>query len=169
MAVKKRSCFVQGCISVAAVFAVAVGLVMGLASIEGKMPSAILNDIGKVGVVEYFSQLFAGEPITEQANVIGIYCYLVESHDDPGGAHIPAQYWSYAFLNDGTFRTYLEAAEQFGGTWSQQGSNLKVNVDPIADLTEGYTWEATVSSDATTISTGTFTLTKSPEVCSTGK
>ncbi len=168
MAPKKRSCLVQGCAGLAGGLVVLLGGLFGILAIDGKSPLAVFDEIGRVGVVEFFGGLFEPEPAVEQMQVAGIYCYLVPAQEDQGGATIPEQYWAYAFLNDGSFKTYLEGFEQFGGTWSQTGNQLTVNVDAIPDLSEAYTWSATVTPDALSIDTGEFVLEHSDKVCKTG-
>ncbi len=168
MVPNKRGCFVQGCAGLAGGFAVLIAGFFGILALDGKSPAAVFSEIGRVGVVEYITKLFGEDPIANQAQVAGIYCHLVPAQQDPGGAAIPEQYWAYAFLNDGNFTTYLEGYEQFGGTWSQSGNQITVNVDAIPDLSAAYTWYGTVSADATTIDTGEFVLEASDAVCKTG-
>lgn len=169
MAQPKRGCFLQGCFSVAAVIAAVVALFVAFTVAQGRNPATEFSEVGRIGVVEYFQKTFDFDSIRGQETVAGVYCYLVPGQQDPGGAFISEQYWSYAFLNDGSFRTFLEGQEQFGGTWSQEGSELTVNVNAIPGLSEPYTWFGEVSPDGKTITTDGITMQFSESVCVSGK
>lgn len=55
--------------------------------------------------------------------------------------------------------------EQFGGIWSQSGSELTVNVEAIPDLTEGYAWNGNVANDGKSIDVGEHVMQYSQEIC----
>jgi hypothetical protein len=161
----KRGCLLQGLIAVVTIVALAVLLIVGFGAIDGKSPDRVFREIGQIGIVEYFARQFQPVEIAPQAQVGGIYCFTIDGGTDEGGAVISRQTWAYVFLNDGNFETYLEGNEQFGGTWSQSGNTLTVNVEAIPDLSEAYTWTGNVSSDGRTIDVGEYVMEYSEVIC----
>lgn len=148
-----------------AAVALFVLMIIGFGAIDGKSPDKIFSEIGEIGIVEYFARQFQDAAVPPQTSVAGIYCFSLEGGNEEGGVTVARQTWSYVFLNDGTFETYLEGNEQFGGTWSQSGSELTVNVEAIPDLTEGYAWSGIVAKDGKSIDVGQYVMQYSEEIC----
>jgi len=70
------------------------------------------------------------------------------------------QTWSYVFHSNGTYTTYLEGAQQYSGTWSQSGSRLTIRVPANPGLNAAYSFDATVSRDASSFTSGKRTWVK---------
>lgn len=91
---------------------------------------------------------------TENAPTIGgqYDCHL--EAEDYGGVRQAEQTWSYVFHSDGTYTTYLEGYQQYSGTWSQSGSTLTINVPAIPNISAAYSFQATVSRDGNSFTSG---------------
>jgi hypothetical protein len=92
--------------------------------------------------------------------VAGQYNCHLEQADQGGGVAQADQTWSYVFADDGTYFTLLDGVRQYSGTWSQTGNQLTVHVPAIANISEAYTFRATVSATGDSFTGGELTFTQ---------
>lgn len=86
--------------------------------------------------------------------VEGQYDAHVEAADLGGGVKRVEQTWSMVFRSNGTYTSYLESYQQFSGTWSQSSNILTVNVPEITNISAAYSFQATVSRDGKSFTSG---------------
>ncbi len=85
--------------------------------------------------------------------VAGRYdCHL--EAENLGAVTQAEQTFSYVFHSDGTYTTYLEGSQQHSGTWSQSGNILTLNVPAIPGISAAYSFQATVSRDGRSFTSG---------------
>jgi hypothetical protein len=115
-----------------------------------------------VGLV-YVNQYTDLKPLDSITSLFGIgnaqtveweYVSHFEAADLGGGVMQSEQTWSYVFHSDGTYTSYLEGYQQYSGTWSQSGNILTVNVPAIINISAAYSFQATVSRDGNSFTTG---------------
>ncbi len=92
--------------------------------------------------------------IEKAQTVKGKYDCHVKAADLGGGVMRSEQTWSYVFHSDGTYTSYLEGYQQYSGTWSQSGNILTVNVPAIINISAAYSFQATVSRDGNSFTSG---------------
>lgn len=92
--------------------------------------------------------------IENAQTVKGKYDSHVNAKNLGGGVMRSEQTWSYVFHSDGTYTSYLEGYQQYSGTWSQSGNILTVNVPAIANISAAYSFQATVSRDGNSFTSG---------------
>lgn len=98
------------------------------------------------------------------AKLDGTFVHTYSGGEDLGGGAVQvAQTWKYKFTDDNNFVTYLEDAQQFSGTWTQNGNTIAVTVPAIEGQTEAYTWVGELDLNATTITVGDAVWEKIPE------
>lgn len=93
-----------------------------------------------------------------------MFIVFFEGRASDGDATVIDQWWAYSFENGGTFRTFLEGAEQFGGTWNSSGLELNLTSNAMEDF-ESFEYVGTISSDGQSITIGELELFRSDVVC----
>ncbi len=95
------------------------------------------------------------------ATVSGEYRRHYSEQDLGGGVARSEQTWSYVFYPDGSYITYVDGYQQYGGSWSQSGNVLSITIPPIPGMTtDPNTFKATVSPDGGSFTVGEETYTR---------